>query len=173
MGYKVKYFNVLHDAKLKVKCDYCELRLLPSLYLSHLTDGHQDKMERHPTRACIWCMSYSRKAVDQYAHRLPCMEHRILKDEVPMRQQKLARVNGKLEERGKIIEEKDCEMKKQWEEILGLRQALKEANAKLEEMSQITKQKDREIREQGGQIFRMTDTIWTAKWQKNPFNTYM
>lgn len=176
MGNKTTYFNVLHDPNARVKCDYCELVLLPAAYLKHLTEGHQDMMKRYPPRVCVWCMSYTRKrgdkTIDHFAHRLPCLEHRILKDLVSVIRQTLAGAIATSYERKKIIREKECEMEKQQEEILGLRQALKGVNEKLEEGAQIMKQKDYQIREQKAELFWLTDIGLNEKWRKKPFNYY-
>lgn len=78
-SHKIKYKKILQANKTPIKCDFCDMQVLPAVYLRHLKAVHNLNL----SSTCIWCMNYSwnrkDKTVDNYHHRFPCLIHRIKK----------------------------------------------------------------------------------------------
>ena len=71
----VEYENFLRRCKVQINCTFCNVKLLPNIYLRHLKDKHSEKLTA--PNLCIWCMEYTwkrkDKSVNNYEHRMKCL----------------------------------------------------------------------------------------------------
>lgn len=70
MEARTKYATILRNARVTVKCFYCNCTLLPKFYLKHLKSRHELLFSKKTL--CIWCMD-AKKFRNAVQHRLKCL----------------------------------------------------------------------------------------------------